>query len=359
MLSEWVNDALDVIRWKDLAISFGIVALFMLIRKLCMKYLFSLLSGTVKRSGRADRWLFAFEKPLGLVFVIIGVYIAVRYYVPQNWAYLYTLSKLCRSIGVVAVGWGIFNVMSSSSSLLEGISKKIGIDESSMLIPFLSKTLRFVVVVLIVTIVGSEWGFSINGVVAGMGLGSLAIALAAKDTLGNILGGIVIILEKPFSRGDWILTPTTEGVVEDITFRSSKIRTFADALVTVPNSLLADQPITNWSKMGKRRITYTLDVALDTDRERLAAAVKRIEANLRSNDHIHPGTIFVKFHEFKQSSLGIFLYFFSVSTNWGEYLTVRQETNLMIMEVLEAEGVNLAYPGQRVFVEKEAFEQNA
>ncbi|MNZ60850.1 Low conductance mechanosensitive channel YnaI [compost metagenome] len=230
--------------------------------------------------------------------------------------------------------------------------KRFGLDETSMLIPFLSRTLRVIVVILIVTIVGSEWGFSINGVVAGMGLGSLAIALAAKDTLSNILGGIVLILEKPFSKGDWILTPTTEGFVEDITFRSSKIRTFADALVTVPNSTLANQPITNWSRMGRRRVTYTLNVALDTERHKLHNAVKRLEEYLQNNDQIDKRTIFVKFNEFNEHGLGIMIYFFTKSTVWGEYLAERESFNLYVMQIFEEEGIRLASPLQRVFVEQ-------
>lgn len=181
----------------------------------------------------------------------------------------------------------------------------------------------------------------------------MAIALAAKDTLGNILGGIIIILEKPFSKGDWILTPSVEGVVEDITFRSSKIRTFADAVVTVPNSTLADQPITNWSRMGKRRITFTLNVAVDTEPNNLRSAIERIEQYLMEDPAIDPGTIMVRFNEIKESSLGIFLYYFSKTVAWKDHLTVRQDTQLEMMRILAEEGVKLAYPVQRILLEND------
>jgi MscS family membrane protein len=351
MLLDGVIDLLEFMRWRELSISFGIILLFLVLRKLFAGYIFKLIVKKFSWSEGIVKWALAFEKPLRAMFVLVGSYIALNYYVPNNWGQLSEVNRIYRSFGVIVVGWGIYNLSASSSALLEGVSRKFGLDETSMLIPFLSKVLRFIVIVLTVTVVGSEWGFSVNGLVAGMGLGSLAIALAAKETLGNILGGVVIILEKPFSKGDWILTPSTEGVVEDITFRSSKIRTFAHALVTVPNATLVDQPITNWSKMGKRRITFTLDVALDSDRDHLARAVARIDDELRRDKAIDQGTIMVKFNEFKESSLGILLYFFSSTIVWAEHLTVRQECNLMIMRVLEEEGIQLAIPARRLLVE--------
>ncbi len=352
MFIDWINQLAIAIRWKDALISVGIFVLFLLLRKLFTRFLFTFMGRRFSGSGVVLKWATAFEKPLRTLFIIIGAYLAVTAYIPEKWAFHDTLTRLSRSLGVIMLGWGIYNVSEASSALLEVVSKRLGLDVSSMLIPFLSKILRFIVVVLIVTIVGSEWGFSINGLVAGLGLGSLAIALAAKDTLGNILGGIVIIMERPFSKGDWILTPSTEGVVEDITFRSSKIRTFADAVVTVPNATLADQPITNWSKMGKRRISFTLDVALDSDRGRMERAISRIENNLIHSKDIHQETILVKFNEFKENSLGIFLYFFTVTTVWSDYLAIRQECNLMIMNVLEEEGVELAFPVRRLLMEQ-------
>ena len=99
--------------------------------------------------------------------------------------------------------------------------------------------------------VAQEWDYRIDGFIAGLGLGGLAFSLAAKDTLSNVFGGLVVILDKPFSIGDWIKTPSVEGTVEDISFRSTKVRTFAQALVTVPNATLANEPVTNWTRMGK------------------------------------------------------------------------------------------------------------
>jgi MscS family membrane protein len=106
------------------------------------------------------------------------------------------------------------------------------------------------------------------------------------------------------------------------------------------------------SRMGKRRITFTLGVALDSHRGQLEKAIHRIEVMLKGSDKIDPATIFVKFNEFHASSLGIFFYFFTRSTVWGEYLSVRQEMNLEVMRILEEEKIKLAYPSQRIYVEE-------
>ncbi|MGG6309396.1 mechanosensitive ion channel family protein [Paenibacillus macerans] len=350
-LKEGLEALFVKVDWADAGIAVGIMVMFALFNKVFVKLVFVLLNRKWVTSAKGELWKQVIERPFRWFFVLLGVYLGAKYLLPRSWEVAAGLDPLFRSCVITLIGWGMYILSAQSSVFLEGLSRRIRLDDSSMLIPFLSKLLRVVVVIVTIALVGSEWGFSVNGLVAGMGLGSLAVALAAKDTLGNIIGGIVIIMEKPFAKGDWILTPTAEGVVEDITFRSTKIRTFADAVITLPNAALADQPITNWSKMGKRRVSFTLGVALDSDRERLTAAIIRIEQMLRQNEQVDPETILVKFTDFNESSLGIFVYYFTRSTVWAEYLTARQEMNLAMMQVLEEEGVRLAYPAQRVFVE--------
>ncbi|ULO05643.1 mechanosensitive ion channel family protein [Paenibacillus sp. 19GGS1-52] len=347
---EWVTEFHTQIGWTDLLISIGIMAVFLLFNKLLARYVFSFLIRKFSGSEKTIMWIQVFEKPLRSLLVLLGIYIGLEYVMPQQWENSFRLDSFFRSALIILIGSGLYSFFAQTSVFMNGIDRKIGKDDSSELIPFISKVLRVVVVVLSITLVGAEWGFSVNGLVAGMGLGSLAIALAAKESLGNIFGGIVIIVEKPFTKGDWILTPQAEGVVEDISFRSTRIRTFADAIVTVPNASIADQPITNWSRMGKRRVSFTLNVALDSDRERLLAVIEKIESILILEEEIDQNTIIVRFTDFNESSLGIFFYFFTKSTVWSEYLTTRQKFNFSVMRVLEEEGIRLAYPSQRIFL---------
>lgn len=354
MLADWFTTIPEQIRWLELLTSIGIAAASIVLRIAVTGWLMTFIVRKWVRSNYIAQWIASFRKPLGALIILSGFSIALHHYVPTNWEYNAVAQQITMSLAIIFIGWGLYNVSATSSSLFEDISRRFGLDESSMLIPFLSKLLRFLIVVLVIALVASDWGLNVNGVVAGMGIGSLAVALAAKDTLSNVIGGIVIITEKPFSKGDWIMTPSVEGFVEDITFRSSKIRTFADSIVTVPNATLATQPITNWSKMGKRRVNFSLGVALDSNPVSLERAVTRIEMELHMSDDVHQDLIMVRFNEFNAQSLGILVYFFTNTIVWAEHLRIRQEMNFMILQILEEEGIKLAYPLQRVFLEPAA-----
>jgi MscS family membrane protein len=207
------------------------------------------------------------------------------------------------------------------------------------------------VVALTISIVAYEWGYNINGFVAGLGLGGLAIALAAKDTLSNLFGGLVIITETPFTIDDWIKTPSVEGTVEDINFRSTKIRTFEQAVVTVPNSTLANEPITNRSRMGKRRITFKLSLDIRTPKDKLLAVAADIRELLADHTEIDKETSLVHFYEFAPSSLDLLLYFFTKTTTYQEWLEVREDINTQILAILETQKVLLGVHSQKIYYE--------
>lgn len=338
----------------DIGISIGILFLFLLFRKIFAKYIFQLILKLSKKSPTEffSRLFLSFELPLRWLFLVIGVYVAVGYFPYLEQSNLLFL-KIIRSSIIVLISWGLYNLSSSSSILFMKINERWNVDIDKILIPFLSKAIRFIIIAISFSIVAQEFGYNVSGFVAGLGLGGLAFALAAKDVLGNLFGGVVIITEKPFSIGDWIQTPSVEGTVEDITFRSTKVRTFAQAVVVVPNATLANESITNWSKMGKRRITFNLGVTYDTPKDKLETVITRIDDMLKNHDAIHQETIFVTFDKYNDSSLDIFLYFFTKTTVWETFLKVKQEINFNIMEILDEEGVSVAFPSRTLYVESQ------
>ncbi|MCU9611946.1 mechanosensitive ion channel family protein [Caldibacillus lycopersici] len=335
-------------------IAIAILLGFLLVRKLFSKYLFKFILNIAKKTPTdflTNVWL-SFEHPIRWLFVVIGVYIAAQYFPyidPTNSLFI----KFYRSSIILLITWGLYNLSSASSFLFHSMNKRLNFEIDQILIPFLSKAIRVVIILISITIIAQEFDYDINGFIAGLGLGGLAFALAAQDALKNLIAGIVIIFEKPFSIGEWILTPSVEGTVEDITFRSTKVRTFAQALVTVPNSTLANENITNWSKMGKRRIEFTLGVKYGTPTSRLEKVINRIKDMLENNPDIHKETIFVTFDRFSDSSLDLFLYFFTNTTVWGEFLQIKQDINFNILRILEEEGVEIAFPSQTLYVEEQ------
>jgi MscS family membrane protein len=336
---------------KNIGISIGIFVLFILFRNLFTKYVFQLILKLTRKTPTDffTKIFLSFERPLGWGFIIIGLYVSMDYFpfIEQHNA---LFLKFLRSMVIVLITWGLFNLSSPTTGILISVNEKINNKIDLILLPFISRTIRVILIAISISIIGQEFDYDVNGLVAGLGLGGLAFALAAKEAVGNLIGGIVIVTEKPFSIGEWILTPSVEGTVEDINFRSTKIRTFSQALVTVPNSTLANEPITNWSRMGKRRITFHLGLNYQTSKEQIERVVKRIEQMLKTHEDIHPDTIMVAFDHYNDSSLDILLYFFTNTTVWAEHVKIKHEINLAIMGILEEEGVEVAFPSRTIYV---------
>ncbi|MRX71520.1 mechanosensitive ion channel [Bacillus lacus] len=336
----------------SVGLGLGIFLLFLVLRKLFTKYVFRLILRISNKTPTMffTNTLLAYEKPLRWFFVITGMYLAYRTSSTFENQSLF-IQSLYKSSIVILIASGLYNLTSSSSILLKRVNDRFQLEMDDILVPFLSKMLRFVIIAITFSIIAQEFEYDVNGFIAGLGLGGLAFALAAKDTIGNFFGGVIIITEKPFTIGDWVKTPSVEGIVEDITFRSTKIRTFQQAIVTVPNSTLSNEPIMNWSKMGKRQITFSVGVTYSTSRVQLERSVDRIREMLLRHEDIHDEVIMVNFDKFADSSLDIFFNFFTKTTVYAEYLRVKQDVNYQIMSILEEEDVAFAFPSQTLYIE--------
>ncbi|SFA81510.1 MULTISPECIES: mechanosensitive ion channel family protein [unclassified Bacillus (in: firmicutes)] len=342
---------------KNLGISIGILAVFILFRNIFTKYVFQLILKIFKKAPTDffTKICLSFERPLGWAFIILGLYVAMDYF-PFIEQHNSLFLKFLRSMVIILITWGLFNLSSPTTGILVSVNQKMNNKIDLILLPFISRTIRVILIAISISIIGQEFDYDVNGLVAGLGLGGLAFALAAKEAVGNLIGGIVIVTEKPFTVGDWILTPSVEGTVEDINFRSTKIRTFSQALVTVPNSTLANEPITNWSRMGKRRINFHLGVNYQTTKDQITRVVHRIEQMLKTHDEVHQDTIMVAFDHYNDSSLDILLYFFTNTTVWADHVKIKHEINLEIMGILEEEGVEVAFPSRTIYVKPQSSE---
>ncbi|HLR43360.1 MAG TPA: mechanosensitive ion channel family protein [Pseudogracilibacillus sp.] len=328
---------------KIAGIAIGIFLLFLLFRKIFTKYIFQLLVklGKKAKTNIIPSVLAAFERPVQWLFVIIGLYAAVKYYPHFNQIDM-PIWKFSRVFIIFLITWGLLNLSSSSSQLFKLINDKTNIKIDDILIPFLSRSLQVVIIAISISVILQELNYQIGGFLTGLGLGGLAFSLAAQDAIANLFGGIVIITEKPFTIGDWITTPSVDGTVEDISFRSTKIRTFSDALVTVPNATLSNEPITNWSKMGKRQITFNIPITYDASTNAVERVVKRIEDTLTNNPAIHQETIYVKVNQLTSMGMELMLNFFTKTTDYDPYIKTREEINLTILRILDEEGVEIA-----------------
>lgn len=343
--------------WEQIGVALVIFLLFLFLQRFLALRIIKVLARLTQNTATDfdDQLVSAFQKPLQLFFVVLGAYLALTY-LPLNQAQNLTVIKLFRSAVVILVTYGFYNLAGSYHIDGSGLTKWFGIEVDKLLVPFITKAVRVLIVFLGFTIVAGEWDFDVNGFLAGLGLGGLAFALAAQDTAANIVGGFVIITDKPFSIGDWIQTPSLEGTVEDINFRSTRIRTFADALVTVPNSTLAKDPITNWSRMGRRRINFNLKVTYTTPRDRLERCLTDLRRMLEDHPEIDKRTIFVRLDRFGEHGYEIFFYFFTKTTVWAEFLQVKEDVHFRIAEILEKHQVSVALPSTSIYMASNAEE---
>ncbi|MDZ5473826.1 mechanosensitive ion channel family protein [Bacillus sp. 31A1R] len=338
----------------QLGMALSIFLTFIFLRKLLTNQLIKLILALTQKLkvDFGTKLILAYEKPIRWFIVIFGLYLTIKF-IPFTLMTTSMEQSLLRTALIGLISWGAFNFSTVTDVLFPRLMERLDFNVDKIVIPFITKLLKTIIVTMAICMIAEEWGFNVNGFIAGLGLGGLAFALAAKETISNLFGGVVIVTEKPFTIGDWIKTPSVEGIVEDITFRSTKIRTFAQALVTVPNSTLANEPIVNWSKMGKRQITFHLGVTYSTTKQKLEKVVYEIEQMLIEHEEVHNDTIIVKFDRFNDSSLDIYMYFFTNVINFADYLNIKEDINFKIMAILEELKVDIAFPTRTLVLQSD------
>jgi len=305
------------------------------------------------RTGIDDIVLHALLKPAGWACVMGGVYAATLILpIPVEPVDVRRfVDALMRSFSAILVIWLCI-------LLLEGLTdqwaEKARQTESRLddqMVPIVRSSGKTFLVLIGVVLFLQNLGYSVTSLLAGVGLGGMAIALASKDTIANLFGSIVLFVDRPFQVGDWIEMNGIEGTVEEIGLRTTKIRTFANSLITTPNALFTTTHINNWSRMQKRRIKMTIGVTYGTPAEKIEKAVGEIRRIIEEDEKIRNDFYLVNFDAFGPYSLDILVYCFTSTTVWAEFLQAKQEFMLKIMKAFEELGVEFAFPTQSIHVE--------
>ncbi|MEX1362560.1 MAG: mechanosensitive ion channel family protein [Nannocystaceae bacterium] len=212
------------------------------------------------------------------------------------------------------------------------------------LVPVVRKTAKALLVSVGGVMILQNLGYSVSSLLAGLGIGTAAVAFASKDTIANFFGSLVVFVDRPFQVGDWVEIGDVEGTVEEVDIRTTRIRTFANSLISVPNSKMTVTEIQNWSRMKKRRIKLEVGLTYDTTPAQMRDAVAAIREIIAGDDRFHHDFFLVNFHEMSESSLNIFCYLFTRTTNWAEYMQVRQDFLLAVMDAVQGLGLQIAFP---------------
>lgn len=251
-----------------------------------------------------------------------------------------------RHVGfIVIVTWFITGFISKAEkNLIDPEYSREPLDKTTAMA--LGKLLRISVIITALLVALQSLGYSVSGVLAFGGIGGIAVGFAAKDLLANFFGGLMVYLDRPFAVGDWIRSPdkNIEGVVEDIGWRQTRIRTFDKRPLYVPNATFTQISVENPSRMQHRRIYEKIGIRYD-DALKMADIVADVKAMLIAHEAIdHSNTLIVNFNAFASSSLDFFVYCFTHTTDWIEFHEIKQDVLLKILNIVESHNAECAFP---------------
>lgn len=296
-----------------------------------------------------DRFVAALDGPVALFVFLWAVYIAVAILNPPQ--YKDIINKAIYMLVTINLTWLIYRLIDVGTFFVMSRYKTHDKEIVMSMFPMINKVLKIFLLLIAFILIVQNLGYSVSSLLAGLGIGGLAVALAAKDTLANVFGSVMIFLDRPFVIGDWVIVGGTEGIVEDVGFRTTRIRTWARNEVSIPNSVVVNETIQNYSRRPQQRIMTTIGVTYDTPPDKLEEAVRRIREIIKDHPDTDKNTIYIYFSEFGDSYLGIFLYFFIDSPVWSVFLNARHEIFIKIMKTFEELGVEFAFPTRTVHLE--------
>jgi len=219
----------------------------------------------------------------------------------------------------------------------------------NQLVPFVRELAKvFLAIFIFLFILGSIFNLDVASIVAGLGIGGLAVALAAKESLENLFASFTIFLDKPFVAGDLVKVGDITGTIEKVGFRSTRIRTQDKSYLTLPNKMLIDQALDNLTQRRFRRARFTINLNYSTPSDNIKYIVKEIKKVLTEHNLTKSELSSVYFDEFKESYINIIIVFFVETFDWDIYMGVKEEINFKIIEIVHQAGANFASPTQNI-----------
>ena len=341
---------MGIVAWRLFAALFSFIIIVLLSGKLS-----SIITGILKKlmvkidDESKDKFSKSLEPCFRMFFSIMAIWTA--FYILGLENVFVFINHIVRLLLIFAASWALYRSIDIISYYFRKLVSKTETDLDDYIVGFLGRVLKFLVIALGFIILLQELGYNATSIIAGLGVGGLAIALAGKDFAANIFGFLTIFLDRSLSVGDWISTPDVEGTVEDLGMRSAKIRTLSDSLITIPNSVLAGKKIDNCSKRGKRRLSFKVGVSYSSTTGQLKELCKKTEEILKENPNINKDTAAVYLSDLGESSINISLSCYTIDADFSRYLQTQHQLILDIMEAVEKLGLSLAFPSRSIYFE--------
>ncbi|MDB4821135.1 mechanosensitive ion channel family protein [Candidatus Pelagibacter sp.] len=335
----------------QILIGIGIFFIFLIFRGIISKVIIKRLESISKRTTNKldDTFVHAMVGPARFLPIVLGFFIA-SYYMSFGEDGKVAIDTINRTLITIFIFWVIHQIVEPISYILSGLDKML----TRELIGWIIKSLKILIFILGLAAVLELWGIKIGPIIAGLGLFGVAVALGAQDLFKNLISGILVLVEKRFKIGDWILVEgTIEGIVEKIGFRSTVIRKFDKSLAIIPNFQFAENSVVNISETTNWRIRWSITLQYDTTVAQLKKVREEIETYINKSEDFNQSVgVAVRIEKFSDSSIDLLVRCFTASNSWSDSLLVKERLAIAIKEIVEENKASFAFPSQSIYIEK-------
>jgi MscS family membrane protein len=349
-ISVWSNGIRGVDIFQIL-IGIGIFFIFLIFRGIISKVIIKRLEAIAKRTSNKldDTFVHAMEGPARFLPIVLGFFIA-SYYMSFGEEARAVVDTINRTLITILIFWLIHQIVEPISYILSGLDKML----TRELIGWIIKSLKILIFILGLAAVLELWGIKIGPIIAGLGLFGVAVALGAQDLFKNLISGILVLVEKRFKIGDWILVEgIIEGIVEKIGFRSTVLRKFDKSLAIIPNFQFAENAVINISETTNWRIDWAITLQYDTTVDQLKKIRNEIENHIKKSDDFDNAVgIAVRVEKFSDSSIDMRVRCFTSSSSFSTWLEVKEKLAIEIKQIVEGNSAAFAFPSQSIYIEK-------
>ena len=332
--------------WQRYAISAGLLIGFYLLRRIVTTVIFAFFRKLASRTKTTfdDKLFPALEPPTATFIALFGVFAALKVLKLSA-----ASDELISSGSTVAFSLCFFwLLMRALSALLDHLQEVAKEREASVaaFMPWIKKALITFLIIFGVLMTAQTMGADVKAFLAGLGIGGLAFALAAQDTIANLFGSVVVATDQPFKLGETVRIGSFLGGVEDIGLRSTRLRSVDKSLIVIPNKTVAAEAVTNLSRFTQRRNEQVIGLTYDTPADKMDEIVEEIKKIILAEDHVDPTSIMVFFRDYSASSLDIWIVYLTKDGDFQHFMRVKQRINLNIMRAVQARGLSFAFPTQ-------------
>jgi MscS family membrane protein len=316
-----------------------------------------------KADGLVAQLLKALSKPVYVVIFAVGVFVCklplyfdddqgIKMNVSEGW------TALARVVGAIALAYALYRLVDIVEYYLHRLVGRTDSTLDDMLVPAVRKALRITIAIIAVLLISEHilGPGKIQSLLLGAGVGGIAIALAAKETVANFFGSVTIFTDRPFQMGELVQIGEQKGTIEAVGFRSTRIRTLEGHLVTIPNSIVANSAVENIGRRPYIRRTSNITITYDSGHRKAARAVEIIKQVLGEVPEVNadaekPPRVY--FSDFNDWSLNIYMSYWVIPAEYWLFHEVNERVNIEIMKRFEAEAIEFAFPSQTLYLKKD------